>query len=809
MSSLIRYGVPHPRPARWGRSVLVAPAAASSGPVTGTAAQTALFPTQSASGTAVPPAITGTAAQTTPLVTQTAIQSSDRFVTAVSANGRYFVDQFGDPILIRGHTAWSGMADWSSSQADTFFDHMVTRGMNAVIMEAISSAGDGGGPNASGATYDGIAPFTSGVTFNSSYWSRVDSYLNKAKARGITVFLYAMDGWNTLSGQAFSGVNTTNCQTYGNTLATRYASQGNVVFLFGGDYTPDGGTVDAQFDACLTGLRAGGYSGPVSTQLNFWKSLTTDDSYWESRAQWNWVYTYYPQYKAISDGYNRTPGARDPRPALWMEGRYEGEGGGSGEPTQTDETIRVQECWALTSGSPGVFFGNDDWEFLSGWESRVDSTAQQQIQKIRAFFAGVAWHTLIPDDATGQSAVITAGRGTKVTTDAQTWPLDNDWVTAARNSTKTLLVAYVPSNSGNTARTLTLDPAQIPAVNRTALWVDPTDATSTQTATISSNQVTTPGTHGDGTRDWLLLITGDAYTGTASQSALLPTQSASGTATPPAITGTAAQSALLPTQAASGTYAITGTAAQTVPFVTQSASGTYTPATITGTAAQSVPLVTQSADGTVTLPGSTGTAAQSTPLPTQTASGTITFTGTASQTTPLVTQAADGEVTNPGVAGSAAQTTPQVTQAASGTWTPPDRTGTAAQTALLPTQAASGTAVPPVISGTAAQLTPIATQAASGTATPPGEIQGTAAQTAPMVGQAASGTAVPPVVSGTASQVTPLVTQAASGSFVVVITGTADQVTPAATQVASNAFPLVRKPAARIRSNPSKARVRP
>lgn len=754
--------------------------------INGTAAQNGLLPTQSASGTAVPPAITGTAAQTTPLATQSAIQASTRFVTAVSSDGRYMVDQFGDPILIRGAFAWSAVADWSTSDDDTYFDHLAARGVNVVLMEAIAVDGDGGGHNSNGATYDGIAPFVGGdiTNFNSSYWNRVDSFISAAEARGITCLVYFMDGWNTDPGKIFDGVSEADAEDYGTTLATRWLSRPNIMWGSGGDYSVSG-PADDIIDAALTGIRAAGDTRPFGIQLDFYKSLSTDSTFWESRVTVNFVYTYYPQYKGISDGYNRSPGARDPRPALWIEGRYEGEGGGPGEPSQTDETIRRQSLWALTSGSPGDFYGNSDWAFPSGWQGRMDSTVQQQLQKVRAWFAGLAWHTLIPDDATGQSAVITAGRGTKITTDSQTWPLQNDWVTASRNATKTLLVAYVPSNSGNTARTLTLDPAQIPAVNRVALWVDPTDATSTQTATITSNQVTTPGTHGDGTRDWLLLITGDAYTGTASQSALLPTQQASGTATPPAITGTAAQVTLLPTQAASGTITFTGAATQTTPVVAQAASGTYTPATITGTAAQTVALVTQSADGTVTLPGSTGTAAQSTPLPTQTASGTITFTGTASQTAPLVTQAASGDVTNPGVAGSANDVTPLVTQAASGTWTPPSSTGTAAQTALLPTQAASGTAVPPVITGTATQTTPAVTQAASGSAVPPGEIQGTAAQTTPLVSQAASGTAVPPVISGTATQATPLPTQTASGTVVVVITGTAAQVTPAVTQVAT------------------------
>ncbi len=120
-----------------------------------------------------------------------------RFVSSVSADGRYFEDQYGDPVLVRGDSPWSGMADWSPEQAELYFTDRESNGFNASIMSAIVVPVNGG-PSYEGATFDGIEPFVDGdiTQWNEAYWSRVDDYLRIACRHGNTVFLYPMDGWN-------------------------------------------------------------------------------------------------------------------------------------------------------------------------------------------------------------------------------------------------------------------------------------------------------------------------------------------------------------------------------------------------------------------------------------------------------------------------------------------------------------------------------------------------------------------------------------------------------------------------------------
>jgi hypothetical protein len=82
-----------------------------------------------------------------------------------------------------------------------------------------------------------------------------------------------------------------------------------------------GSDVDHCIDAMMRGIRKTGDGRPFSMQLGAEKSLSTDNPYWASRVDWNFVYTYYPTWKAVLDAYRRRP----PVPAVLGEANYEGE----------------------------------------------------------------------------------------------------------------------------------------------------------------------------------------------------------------------------------------------------------------------------------------------------------------------------------------------------------------------------------------------------------------------------------------------------------------------------------------------------
>jgi hypothetical protein len=429
-----------------------------------------------------------------------------KYVTSVSANGRYFLDQNGHPLLVKGDSPWAIFSDVSPADVETWAANREGHGFNAAIISIIGNPTNGGPAN-NGATYDGIVPFNSGniTSWNEAYWSRMDSYLTAFKNHGITAFIYPIDGWTTLTGGALHGKSAADCYTYGQMIATRYpkSSYPNIVWMAGGDYNGYDSTINTEVKNMLNGIRSTGDNRLFSAQFNNETDSTDIDSY-ESIVQWNFAYTYTTTYQKVLRAYDRPASTRDPRPVLLGEANYEGEDNYGG-PATTTETLRRQQLWTLTSGGAGEFTGSSDWQFLSGWKNRLDTAWITQAQKNREFFSGLnGWYNLVPDEA---NPVVTAGRGTKITTDGSLDVLRNDYVTAAQTPDKSLTVIYVPTAVGNTdARTITLNTSRLPN-SYTATWVDPTNASSSQPATINgSGQVTTPGLHSDNTRDWLLLI---------------------------------------------------------------------------------------------------------------------------------------------------------------------------------------------------------------------------------------------------------------------------------------------------------------
>ena len=138
----------------------------------------------------------------TPATSSAAKQYESPFVTAVSEDGRHFVDQAGQPLLVTGDAPWSLFVDLSPAEARRYLDTRAEQGFNAMIVSLIGAEANGG-PSDDGATYDGVVPFVEGdiLDWNPDYWQRVHDYLEMAASRGVTAFLYPIDGWTI--GNAF------------------------------------------------------------------------------------------------------------------------------------------------------------------------------------------------------------------------------------------------------------------------------------------------------------------------------------------------------------------------------------------------------------------------------------------------------------------------------------------------------------------------------------------------------------------------------------------------------------------------------
>ena len=419
------------------------------------------------------------------------------YVTAVGASGRYFLDQYGKPILVKGDSPWALMTKLSPPQAQLWFADRQKQGFNAAIVSLIGAL-ENGGPSSDGSTFDGLSPFIDGdiLKWQGPYWERVTSYLRMAADHGITVMLYPVDGWTI--GRSFVPQSFAQCRDYGRKVAKRFRDLPNIVWMSGGDYFPAtndlarGSDVDSCIDAMMRGIRDMGDGRPFSMQLGFDKSISTDNPYWADRVDWNFVYTYYPTYVAVLEAYSRQPGM----PAVLGEANYEGENNQPESLPTTDETLRRQALWALTSGAAGEFVGSDDWEFHDGWQQRLSTPALTQIGRLRDLFSRLPWWRLVPDS---EHTLVTRGRGTQLKTDKAMDVLDNDYVTAAQTPDGRFAVIYLP-----TRHTISVNRAALRADIRAA-WIDPTSGTRRPVPMQST--FTPPGTNAGGDADWLLVLT--------------------------------------------------------------------------------------------------------------------------------------------------------------------------------------------------------------------------------------------------------------------------------------------------------------
>ena len=421
-----------------------------------------------------------------------------RFVRTVSANGRYFLDQYGDPLLVKGDAPWSLMTDLAPGEVDTYFANREERGFNAAMVSLVGAVGNGA-PHDDGSTFDGLPPFAGGdvLAWAPAYWERAHDYLADAARHGITVLLYPIDAWTI--GHAFVPTDVEQCEAYGAKVAHWARDLPNIVWMSGGDYLPEapdlaaGSDVDHCLNAMMRGVRGTGDERLFSIQLGYGSpTVSTGNPYWRGRVDWNFVYTYDPTYRAVLRAYDHAP----PIPAVLGEANYERENNQGETVPTTDETLRRQLLWALTSGAAGEFYGSDDWEFLPGWESRLDAPGMLDVSRVRHLVEQLPWWRLVPDE---HGRFLVGGRGTPQADDnPQTDVLDSDYATAAISPDGTAALVYVP-----TPRTVTIDPSLLAPGVRVS-WVDPSSGA--ETAAGVHGSYTSPGPNADGDGDWVLVV---------------------------------------------------------------------------------------------------------------------------------------------------------------------------------------------------------------------------------------------------------------------------------------------------------------
>ena len=355
--------------------------------------------------------------ETAPPVRSTAARDAT-FPLAVSPNRRYLVDHRDHPFLIVGDSPQALFVNVSVEQAKHFLVDRKAAGFNAVWVNLLCNSYTGGRPD--GSTYDGIRPFRREgdlSTPNEAYFARADAMIRLAARQRMAVFLDPIETGGWLSVLRDNGL--AKAYAFGRYLGLRYRKFPNIVWMSGNDFqtwrTPSD---DALALAVARGIKATDPSHLQTVELNFFDSGSLDDTNWKGLISLDAAYTYFPTYARVLKEYRR----EDFLPVFMVEANYEGEHDYTGP-----QTLRRQEYWALLSGAAGQFYGNKyTWQFLTGWQGRLDTLGSRQMTYATNLFAGRRWFDLVPDD---DHLVVVSGYGSYSATGSVQ---DSNYVTAAR-----------------------------------------------------------------------------------------------------------------------------------------------------------------------------------------------------------------------------------------------------------------------------------------------------------------------------------------------------------------------------------------
>jgi hypothetical protein len=447
-------------------------------------------------------------------------QAAATYPVAVAPNGRYLVDDAGQPWRVQADAAWLMSSEATPEQVDDYLTTRRAQGFNSFYLMAMVHPG-GYKDYAPNAPNDlaGDPPFATPNDFSTAggspeserYWQWIDSIVAKAADHGMVVMLaYTYLGFRGGDQGWYAEVlEQRDRQTlfdWGKWIGTRYRDAKNLIWFGLGDFAPpEGSEGAARARAMADGIKAAG------AQQLFMAEPTGGDGI-PSRApdfgpivDMNSFYGYGPGdkgavYQTANDAYRIHPAL----PAWMEEGTYENEnntGTFSGQPWDT----RRGRFWSvLGGGTAGDGFGSSEvWQWRNipaSWHTPGADYSRFAFD----LFAAMPWWTLRPSGTDAGFAgfdLVPSGGGTYGKT---------DFITSALTEDRHWLLAYVPVTHDG-ARTFSVDTDALDGPVR-ARWFDP--ATGTYLAIgdgqahpmAGAQSFTTPGARGDGTDDWVLVL---------------------------------------------------------------------------------------------------------------------------------------------------------------------------------------------------------------------------------------------------------------------------------------------------------------
>ena len=389
----------------------------------------------------------------------------------VSENGRYIVDQKGEPVFWLGTTQWQIFREYTLDEARTILAKTKQKGF-IFVQAMLMGVGDGTQPNV-----HGEKPWINDnpLTPNEPYFRNVDAVIQIARDNGLVFSV-------TLYHQRYRKcITRENARAWAKWLARRYRNVPNIVWSM----TPQ---ARQEFVPVLRELAAGLHEGDGGCHLITFKpdpapysSSFIHTENWldfNSMQTWNSVKLIYPM---LTKDYHLEP----VKPVLMAEGAYEA--GSEYGFEVTPLWIRRQAYYSYLAGAHHTYGHNDSWRVLPTWKQALDApgAAGMGILK-RIFLARYEWWHLVPD----QSVFTDGGQTTSRVLNLAARHKDGKWV-----------MVYLAAPAS-----FSIDMAKITAAAKTEVfWVDPRTGDSLSVGRFSTTGVRSFSTP-DGWEDAILML---------------------------------------------------------------------------------------------------------------------------------------------------------------------------------------------------------------------------------------------------------------------------------------------------------------
>ncbi len=237
------------------------------------------------------------------------------------------------------------------------------------------------------------------------YWDHLDYVLERIHAHGFRAAVVAMFvGWH---GDGYKYLTTDNALPYGRFLGERYREKPQIIWILGGDNTPDTPDKKEVWNLVAKGITEGAcnredYSQTFMTyHINGGSSssqLWHDSSWLDFNMAQTWS-EYTRIYERLHQDYLKMP----PKPCGLGEGAYED---GPQYPTKPINAlvIRKQAYCSYFAGGYHTYGNGNVWHFntfkgesTQPWKEALHSPGAEDLSTVRTFFESNNWPRFVPD----------------------------------------------------------------------------------------------------------------------------------------------------------------------------------------------------------------------------------------------------------------------------------------------------------------------------------------------------------------------------------------------------------------------------